>query len=51
VPQLFAPPYTNDRPAIGLNAADPTLRTPYMQQWGLNVQYQATASTLIEVGY
>ncbi|MBM3762713.1 MAG: carboxypeptidase regulatory-like domain-containing protein [Acidobacteria bacterium] len=51
VPQLFSPPYTNLRPAIGLNAADPNLRTPYMQQWGLNLQYQATASTMVEVGY
>ena len=51
VPLLFAPPYTNDRPAIGLNAVDPTLRTPYLQQWGLNVQYQFTASTVVEVGY
>ena len=30
VPRLHAPPYTNDRPAIGLNAVDPTLRTPYL---------------------
>ena len=41
----------NERPAIGLNAVDPTLRTPYLQQWGLNLQFQATASTLVEVGY
>ena len=32
VPRLHAPPYTNDRPAIGLHAVDPTLRTPYLQQ-------------------
>lgn len=51
VPQLFSPPYTNLRPAIGLNAADPNLRIPYMQQWALNLQYQATASTMVEVGY
>ncbi|MSV27797.1 MAG: TonB-dependent receptor [Bryobacterales bacterium] len=51
VPLLYAPPYTNDRPAIGLNAVDPTLRTPYLQQWGANFQYQATQSTLVELGY
>ena len=51
VPLLYAPPYTNDRPAIGLNAVDPTLRTPYLQQWGANLQYQLTQATLIEVGY
>ena len=51
VPQLFAPPYTTDRPAIGLNAVDPSLRTPYLQQWGANFQYQITPSTLLETGY
>jgi hypothetical protein len=51
VPVLTAPPYTTDRPAIGLNAVDPTLRTPYLQQWGLNVQHQLTAATVVEIGY
>ncbi len=51
VPTLYPPPYTNDRPAIGLNAVDPTMKTPYLQQWGLNMQYQLTQSTLVEVGY
>jgi hypothetical protein len=51
VPLLYSPPYTNDRPAIGLNAVDPTLKTPYLQQWGANFQYQLTPSTLVEVGY
>lgn len=51
VPLLYAPPYTSRRPAIGLNAVDPGLRTPYLQQWGANFQYQATPATLIEAGY
>lgn len=51
LPLLYSPPYTNDRPAIGLNAVDPTLRTPRLQQWGLNLQYQASPSTLFELGY
>jgi outer membrane receptor protein involved in Fe transport len=51
VPLLYSPPYTNARPAIGLNAVDPSLRTPYLQQWGLNAQYELTPSTLVEVGY
>lgn len=51
VPRLYSPPYTTDRPAIGLNAVDPTLRTPNLQQWGLNVQSQITSSTLVEIGY
>ena len=51
VPRLYSPPYTTDRPAIGLNAVDPTLRTPNLQQWCLNVQSQITSSTLVEIGY
>lgn len=51
VPLLYSPPYTTARPAIGLNAVDPSLRTPYLQQWGLNAQYELTPSTLVEVGY
>ena len=50
-PLLYAPPYTTSRPAIGLNAVDPTLKTPYLQQAGLNLQYQFAQSTLLEVGY
>ena len=51
LPVLYAPPYTNDHPAIGLNSVDPHLRTPYIQQWALNLQYQAGKATLVEVGY
>ncbi len=51
MPLLYSPPYTTDRPAIGLNSVDPTARTPYLQQWGLNLQHQWNASTLIEIGY
>ncbi len=51
VPLIYAPPYTADRPAIGLNAVDPTLKTPYLQQYGFNFQYQVTPATLIELGY
>jgi hypothetical protein len=51
LPVLYAPPYTNAQPAIGLNSLDPNLRTPYMQQWALNLQWQAMRDTLVEVGY
>ena len=37
--------------ALGMNAVDPTLRTPYVQQWGMNVQYEVARETLVEVGY
>jgi hypothetical protein len=51
LPVLFSPPYTNDKPAIGLNSVDPNLRTPYIQQWGTNIQYAATNNMMVEVGY
>ena len=51
LPVLFAPPYTNDRPALGLNSVDPNLRTPYIQQWGANFQYAPGKELLVEVGY
>jgi hypothetical protein len=51
LPLLYAPPYTNDHPALGLNSVDPTLRTPYIEQWAMNLQYQAAKDMLIEVGY
>ena len=51
LPVLYAPPYTNDHPAIGLNSVDPNLRTPYIHQWAINLQWQATQQTLVEVGY
>ena len=50
-PLLYGPPYTTDRPAIGLNAVDPSLRTPYLQQYGVNLQYQISQSTALELGY
>ncbi|HEV3199124.1 MAG TPA: TonB-dependent receptor, partial [Bryobacteraceae bacterium] len=51
LPVLYSPPYTNDSPAIGLNSMDPNLRTPYLQQWGMNIQWEAARNTLVEVGY
>jgi len=51
LPLLYAPPYTNDHPALGLNSVDPNLRTPYIQQWALNLQWQAARNTLVQVGY
>ena len=51
LPVLYAPPYTNDHPAIGLNSVDPNLRTPYLHQWGANFQYEIVRNLLVEVGY
>ncbi len=50
LPVLYATA-TNDHPALAMNSVDPTLRTPYIQQWAFNVQYQALKNTLLEVGY
>ncbi|MBK9167126.1 MAG: TonB-dependent receptor [Bryobacterales bacterium] len=50
VPLLGAPPYTVTNPAVAMNAIDPGLRTPYVQQYALNLQYQLH-SFLIEAGY
>lgn len=51
LPVIYAPPYTADHPAIGLNSMDPNLRVPYMNQWGMNVQWEVVRETLVEVGY
>ncbi len=48
---LYAPPYTVDHPSIGMNSMDPHLRTPYLQQWGVNLQWEAMRDTMVEVGY
>ena len=51
LPVLFSPPYTSAHPALGLNSVDPNLRTPYIQQWGVNFQYELGRGLLAEVGY
>ena len=49
LPVLYGINSTN--PALALNSVDPTLRTPYVNQWAFNLQYQAAKDTLVEVGY
>src|ERR1700759_2827790 len=51
LPLRYTPPDTNDHPPLGLNSVDPHRRTPYIQQWAINIQYQAAKDTLVEVGY
>jgi outer membrane receptor protein involved in Fe transport len=51
LPVLYAPPYTNSQPALSLNSVDPNLRTPYVQQWALSLQWEAAKDTLVEVDY
>ncbi len=51
VPKIYSPPYTNASPALAINDIDPTFRTPYIEQWGLNVQYSPIQNNIVEVGY
>jgi outer membrane receptor protein involved in Fe transport len=51
LPQLF-PQNTSNAPApIGIFDIDPKLRTPYYQQYGLNIQTQLSRGFLLEIGY
>jgi hypothetical protein len=51
LPELYAQ-NTGAAPApIGMFNIDPKLRTPYYQQFGVNVQTQITRALLLEVGY
>ncbi len=51
VPTISGGPYTGTNSAISINDIDPKFRTPYVQQFGLNLQMQAAANTVVEVGY
>ena len=37
--------------ALGFTTVDPNWRVPVTQQWALNVQYEVTPSTVLQVGY
>jgi hypothetical protein len=51
LPVLYSPDYPNAPAALGLNSVDPNLRTPYIQQWGANFQYELFNNMRLEVGY
>ena len=51
LPTIYGGPYTSANPALSINDVDPAFRTPYVQQYGANVQLQATTNTLVEIGY
>ncbi len=51
LPQIYGGPYTNANPALSINDVDPKFRTPYVQQFGLNLQMQAARDTVVEIGY
>lgn len=51
LPQLFAQNVANAPAPIGIDDIDPKLRTPYYQQYGLNIQTALTRSLVLEIGY
>ncbi len=50
-PLLYSPPYSPTRPALATNAIDANLKTPYTNQYALNLQWQPVNSLLLEAGY
>src|SRR6185503_9900829 len=38
-PIIYGPPFTSDRPASGVTVLDPGIKTPYLQQYSMNMQY------------
>lgn len=51
LPQLYAQNVAGAPTPIGIYNIDPKLRTPYYQQFGMNVQTELTRSLLLEIGY
>jgi len=51
LPQLFAQNVATAPPPISEFDIDPKIRTPYYQQWGLNIQTALTRSFMFELGY
>jgi outer membrane receptor protein involved in Fe transport len=51
LPVLYSPTYPNAPAALGLNSVDPNLRTPYIQQWVSNFQYEIVNNMRLEIGY
>ncbi|HUA14557.1 MAG TPA: TonB-dependent receptor [Verrucomicrobiae bacterium] len=46
-----APVYTNPGPEGDFFAVDPHMRTPYVQNFNLNVQQQVGSRTVVQIGY
>src|SRR5260370_12243623 len=51
VPTIYGGPYTTTNPALSINDANPKFRSPYVQQYGLNVQIQIPPTTVAEGVY
>jgi hypothetical protein len=50
-PVIYGPPFTSDRPRSGVTVLDPGIKTPYLQQYSMNLQYEFPGQMLLEVGY
>lgn len=51
VPTLYSPAAPNAPAPVSMNDIDPAMRTPYYQQYGMNLQTQIREGLLLEVGY
>jgi hypothetical protein len=51
LPQLYAQNVANASAPISINDVDSNLRTPYYQQFGLNIQTALSRSFMLEIGY
>jgi Carboxypeptidase regulatory-like domain/TonB-dependent Receptor Plug Domain len=51
LPQLFAQNTASPSAPIGIFDIDPKLRTPYYQQFGVNIQTQLTRAFMLQIGY
>ena len=51
LPQIYAQNVANAPTALGISAIDPHLRTPYYQQYGVNIQTEIGRGFLWQIGY
>jgi hypothetical protein len=51
LPQLYAQNVATAPAPIGIDDIDPKLRTPYYQQYGVNIQTAITHALMLEIGY
>jgi hypothetical protein len=51
LPQLYPQNVASSPAPVAINDIDPMLRTPYYQQWGLNIQTALSRQFMFEVGY
>jgi hypothetical protein len=50
-PELYAQNVAGAPTAVGIYDIDPKIRTPYYQQFGLNIQTELSSSFMLQIGY